>query len=1422
MKDQNKTKKQLLEELEVLHHQLVRVKKTETNRKRVGEALKESEQRFRTIFEGAVDGILLADIETKKFRVGNKMICKMLGYSLKEVKNLSVTNIHPKEALPFVMEQFDKLARGEITKTNELPVRRKDGSVFYAEISTVLLKVDAGTYLMGTFRDITDRKQAEEALRKSAEQYRTITNTSMDGFAIVDVAGRLLDVNEVYSRMIGYSRDELLKMSVSDIEAMATPEEIQTQHKKTMVDSQLLESRHRRKDGRIIDVEVSMTFMRQSGQIFVFLRDITERKEAEEALQKSEERFRLLAESSLTGIYLFQEGRFLYVNKALASIFGYKVEEMVGHFGPLDLTHPDDQAAVTENVRRRLSGEVETIRSDFRGLRKDGEVIFVEVHGTRIEYGGKVGIIGTLVDITERKRAENALKESEDRYRHLVEGSPAIVWSFSDKNGTLFASSRVKSILGYSPDFLYKNPWLWNKSIHPDDQYPVAQSTKDFASGKDLNVEYRIKDSSGNWRWFHDRSIGKHIENEATIIEGISIDITERKRAEQALRESEERMKSIFRAAPIGIGVVTNRVLTDVNTRICEMTGYSREELVGSSARVLYPTQYDLDYVGTEKYRQIAEKGTGSVETRWMKKDSTIIDVLLSSTPINPSDLSRGVTFTVLDITESKHAERALRESEERFRLAFENANTGVCLVDPDGNLTRVNNKMCEIFGYTKQELEAMTVNDIAHPEDLDKSPEFIQETLQGKIDRGTFEKRYFHKKGHVVTCQVSSSLVRDAAGTPLYFISHLHDITDRKQAEEALRQSEERYRTILEDIEEGYFEVDLTGRSTFINDSLCKIYGYPREEFLGIDNRRFTDKENAKRVFEAFNQVYRTGEPGRLFDYEIIRKDGTKRQVEVFPSLRKDSSGNPIGFRGITRDVTERKKAEEALQKEREISLSILENAPYGVALIDKGGEYIYINPEFTNITGYALQDIPTGKDWFQKAFSDPKDRERMMQVWKKDRSKGNMINREFSINRKDGKTNEIETRSTFLRDGRAVMVLHDTTEQKRAEEEMKSLQEQLRQSQKMEAIGRLAGGIAHDFNNLLTIIKGYSQLSLIELKEDTPLKGNIEHIHTATDRAADLVRQLLAFSRRQILEMKAWDLNTILTNLQNMLRRLIGEDIKLTTILAEDLGRVKTDLGWIEQAIMNLVVNARDAMPSGGKLTIGTGNAVLDEAYVSGRVGVKPGRYVMFSVSDTGVGMTPEVRERLFEPFFSTKEKDKGTGLGLSTVYGIVKQSDGDIWVYSEPGKGSTFKIYLPRVDEPPEQLREKVSGDELLRGSETILLVEDEEEVRKLAVRVLERQGYKVLAARDGDEALLICEGHQDPIHLMLTDVVMPGMNGHELAERLESLRPRMKVLYMSGYTDNAIVLHGVLVEGVNYIQKPFTVDALTKKVREVLGQ
>jgi two-component system cell cycle sensor histidine kinase/response regulator CckA len=515
-----------------------------------------------------------------------------------------------------------------------------------------------------------------------------------------------------------------------------------------------------------------------------------------------------------------------------------------------------------------------------------------------------------------------------------------------------------------------------------------------------------------------------------------------------------------------------------------------------------------------------------------------------------------------------------------------------------------------------------------------------------------------------------------------------------------------------------------------------------------------------------------------------------------------------------------EKEGAEEALLSANAYNRGLIEASLDPFIVIGPDGKITDVNAATEAITGYSQKELIG--DFFSELFTKPdKAREGYHQMFRE----GSVRDLELKIQHRDGHIRPVLLNASVFRNEAAKIIgvfaaARDITERKEAEEKMVALQEQLRQSQKMEAIGRLAGGIAHDFNNLLTVIKGYSQLSLVEFKEDDPLRENIEEVKRAADRAANLTRQLLAFGRRQIMEMRVLDLNTLLQNLDKMLRRIIDEDIELVTFLADDLGRVKADPGQIEQVIMNLAVNAKDAMPNGGKLIIETANLELDQEYARAHIAVKPGRYVMFSVSDTGVGMTPEVKERVFEPFFTTKEKGIGTGLGLSTVYGIVKQSGGNIWVYSEPGQGTTFKIYLPRVDEPLEELKERVIKEELPRGSETILVVEDAEEVRKLAARILKRQGYTVLEGSQGDEAYNVCKQHKGPIHLLVTDVVMPIMNGHALAKRLETLHPNIKVLYMSGYTENAIVHHGVLVNGMNYIQKPFTVDELARKVRQVL--
>jgi len=519
------------------------------------------------------------------------------------------------------------------------------------------------------------------------------------------------------------------------------------------------------------------------------------------------------------------------------------------------------------------------------------------------------------------------------------------------------------------------------------------------------------------------------------------------------------------------------------------------------------------------------------------------------------------------------------------------------------------------------------------------------------------------------------------------------------------------------------------------------------------------------------------------------------------------------------------REKTKE-LRKSEERYRSIFENATEGIFQTTPDGRFIDANPALARLFGFNLPKdfMDYYKDIGRQQYHNPDDREIYKGILEK---YGFIKGFETQLVDKNGKpfwvtinAHEVtdEDGNTLYYEGTVV----DITERKQREEQFKNLNQQFMQAQKMEAIGRLAGGIAHDFNNILTVIQGSCELALFDMKNFENLKKRIEDIKNAADKAGSLTRQLLAYSRRQVMEMKVININDLIINLEKMLKRLIGEDILLTTFFQEDIDMIKADPQQIEQIIINLAINAKDAMPKGGKLIIETKNIYLDNDYAKNHPGVKPGLHIMLSISDTGTGMTDVIKEHLFEPFFTTKEKGKGTGLGLSTVYGIVKQTGGHIWVYSELNKGTTFKIYFPCVHDKSKDAKiekmkevEKPSG-----GNETILIIEDEEIVRESTGDMLTVLGFNVLKAANGNDALSLCNSYRDPIHLILLDVVMPGLSGPKLFEEVKKTHPESKLLFMSGYTDNIIVHHGILEDGIEFIQKPFTVKEISKKIRGIL--
>jgi two-component system, cell cycle sensor histidine kinase and response regulator CckA len=777
----------------------------------------------------------------------------------------------------------------------------------------------------------------------------------------------------------------------------------------------------------------------------------------------------------------------------------------------------------------------------------------------------------------------------------------------------------------------------------------------------------------------------------------------------------------------------------------------------------------------------------------------------------------------------------------------IENAPEAISILDTQYTITRINSEFTRLFGYSPEEALGRAVDElIVPPEGMAVSNSMAEALAKGQ--KVSLETRRRRKDGSLVDVSILGTPVSVGGGQVALFAIY-RDISQRKRAEaisSALYRIAEKASS-AEDLDQFYVAIHkIVGELMYAQNFYIALYDANSQS---LSFPYFADEQEAtpapRKLGRGLTEyVLRSGEPllatPERFEELVQRGDadsigapsvdwlgvplkvanntlGVVAVQSYRPDLRFGDKDKEI-LTFVSHQLAsaiDHKRHEEALRRSESRYRSLVESAVYGICRTTLDGKFLDVNPALVSMLGYERPEQVLVLDPRKEVFVYPEEQVRLARECGR---RGRLDNFEIKWKRKDGSA------ITVRLSGRAVTAPGEPQEilELIAEDvsEKRVLEDQFRQAQKMEAVGRLAGGVAHDFNNLLLVISGYTEVLLEKLENGSALHNKAAAIQQAADRATTLTRQLLAFSRKQLLELKVVDVNTIVADMERLLSPLIGENIQLTTRLGAGLGRTRADAGQLEQVIMNLVVNAKDAMPAGGKITILTANTELDDTYRREHAYIQPGPYVMLSVSDTGCGMDKETLSRIFEPFFTTKEKGKGTGLGLSTVYGIVKQSAGYVFAQSEPGQGTTFRIYLPRVEDAAEIANIVKSADTATRGTETVLLVEDEESVRQLVKETLESRGYKVIEAENGEAALEIASNCKEPIQLMITDVVMPGISGRELAQQLAKSHPSTKVLFLSGYSEDAVANQGALEPEGAFLQKPFTLQSLARKVREVL--
>lgn len=1291
---------------------------------------------------------------------------------------------------------------------------------------------------------------AERQVRANEEQLRVALLSIGEGVVTADEAGRVTRLNREAERLTGWSEGEAVGRPLAEVvrlrgeddgeEIEIRVEEILGRDSTGTIPAAMVVPR----GGAPAPADVRTGVVRgEDGRplaAVLALRDVSEERTAARALAASEERYRQITEGAPYAILIQCDGQIAYANPAALTMLGAgEASEVVGR-ELLGFVHPSHREIAASRMKVIHANAIPLATVEQQWLRTDGSAFWVQAAAGPIQHEGRAAAVVMLWDVSRRRAAEAAAAEHELQIRTISANLP---------DGAVYQAVQH----GGEYHFTYVGPGIEALTGLPAEQMLGrinalrALCTKEDSAGmwaaiqeavermRKLDHEMQIWTAMEEPRWLHFRAMPLRLPDGGIQWDGVVTDVTARKRAEEKLQrlnaelerrvsertaaanEAELRYRTIFGAAPVGVLIIDPETLQamDFNDAACEQLGYTRAEF--GRLRINDYEAVEEEGETREKVERVLAAGGAEFETRHRTKTGELRRVQVRVKTIELSG-KRVFACTFTDVTNLEEMAASLKESEDRFRLLVASIRDYAIIgLDPEGRVTAWNQGAQRIFGWRRGEVIGRP-HMVFYPTEAEAGEGERLLKLAREAGSAQCEGWCVRRDGTRFWGEVVLTAQFDESGRLRGYSKVTRDRTTQRQTEEEILAQRSRLELAQQIGQLGDWDWDpATGRTTwsaqvhrmFGRDPLNYKPNY--EDFLAS-----VHAEDRPRFEETLWKVRAERRPIEL-DFRINDAAGQVHWLASRAYPRLDERGAVAGLYGTVQDVTERVQVQMKLAASEQTYRRIVETATEGICMIDPEQRMTFVNRQMGEMLGYGAEEM-TGRSVFD--FLDEQSRQEATEHSERLR-KGVEDRHDFRFRRKDGKEcwAIVSTAPMHDEQGRyagALGMVTDITDRKR-------LEQMYLQSQKMEAVGRLAGGIAHDFNNLLSVVNGYAEMLLKEFDEHDPVHERLRAIQEAGWSATDLTRQLLTFGRKQLVDPKVLDLNQLVEEGEKVFGRVLGEDIELRLRLQAEVWPVKIDRTQFLQVLMNLVVNARDAMPEGGSLALETANVEFQDAGPEQLGDVPCGEFVQLTVSDSGAGMDEETRLNVFEPFFTTKEAGKGTGLGLATVYGIVRQAGGWIRVYSEPGQGTTFRIYLPRVreaEEAPAQEEESAAAFPL-RGAETILVVEDQKTLLRLVETVLKKYGYRVLTSANAGEALLAAEQHSGPIHLLLTDVIMPGMTGRQLAERLVPLRPGLRVLYMSGHPEKVIAERGILIPGVEYIAKPFSPEALAKRVRKVLG-